>query len=229
HHLLGDAYRSQSEFDLAAAEYQKALQVDPAFHYSSVSLAEVEILRDQWSEAEARLSKLIRDTAVLPRNRIDAGFQLASLHRAPGRFHDAARLLAGLEIPLRQEQVREALALSIRGTCMMELGRLREARALIDEGVKRSPKVPTRYLLARWLLELREKKPGEARETASQILKGALPPDNPDRTEDKAAALLSGLAWLQEGQAKRATEELSRSVALSGYEYSIYRLALARA
>ncbi|HEU5181099.1 MAG TPA: protein kinase [Candidatus Polarisedimenticolia bacterium] len=229
HHLLGDAYRSQSEFDLAAAEYHKALDLDPTFHYSSVSLSEVEILRDQWSGAEARLAKLIRDTAVLPRNRLDAGFQLASLYRAQGRFRDAARVLAGLESPLRQEQVREAMALSIRGTCMMELGRLREARALIDEGVKRSPAVPTRYLFARGLLDLRERKPAAARETAAQILKGALPPDNPDRAEEKAAAFLSGLAWLQEGQTERATEELSRAVALSGYEYSIYRLALARA
>ncbi len=95
--------------------------------------------------------------------------------------------------------------------------------------MKQSPKVPTRYLFARGLLELRERKPAAARETASQILKGALPPDNPDRTEDKAAAFLSGLAWLQEGQAERAIEDLSRSVALSGYEYSISRLALARA
>jgi tetratricopeptide (TPR) repeat protein len=228
-HLLGDAYRSQSEFDLAASEYQKALELDPAFHYSSVSLAEVDVLRDRWVEAEDRLAHLIQDPAALPRNRLDAGFELASLYRAQGRFRDAARVLAGLESPLRQEQVREAMALSIRGTCMMELGRLREARALIDEGVKRSPKVPTRYLFARGLLELRERKPAAARETVSQILKGALPPDSPDRTEEKAAAFLSGLAWLQEGQAERATEELSRAVALSGYEYSIYRLALARA
>ena len=228
-HLLGDAYRSQSELDLAAAEYQKALQLDPAFHYSSVSLAEVDFLRDRWGEAETRLSQLVPDPAVLPRNRLDAGFQLASLYRAEGRFRDADRVLAGLESPLREEQVREAMALATRGTCMMELGRFREARALIDESVKRSPKVPTRYLFARGVLELRERKPAAARETASRILKGALPPDNPDRTEEKAAAFLSGLAWLQEGQAQRAIEELSRAVALSGYEYSIYRLALARA
>jgi tetratricopeptide (TPR) repeat protein len=229
HHLLGDAYRSQSELDLAAAEYQKALDLDPTFHYSSVSHAEVEILRDQWVEAEARLSKVVGNASAPPRNRLDAGFHLASLHRAQGRFRDAARVLAGLEEPLRQEQVREAMALSVRGTCMMELGRLREARALIDEGVKQSPKVPTRYLFARGLLELRERKQATARETASQILKGALPPDNPDRTEEKAVAFLSGLAWLQEGQAERAMEELSRAVALSGYEYSIYRVGLARA
>ncbi len=130
-HLLGDAYRSQSEFDLAAAEYRKALELDPKFHYSSVSLAEVDILRDRWSEAEARLARLIRDAAVLPRNRLDAGFQLASLYRAEGRFRDANRVLASLEKPLRQEQVREAMALSVRGTCMTELGRLRDARTLI--------------------------------------------------------------------------------------------------
>ena len=229
HHLLGDAYRAQSEFDLAAAEYGKALELDPTFHYSSVSLAEVDILRDQWSGAETRLTKLMGDSTVLPRNRLDAGFLLASLHRAQGRLRAAARVLADLAAPLRQEQVREAMALSMRGTCMMELGRLREARTLIDESVRRSPKVPTRYLFARGLLELRERKPAAARETASEILKSALPPGNPDRTEEKAAAFLSGLAWLQEGQAKRATEDLSRSVALSGYEYSIYRLALARA
>jgi tetratricopeptide (TPR) repeat protein len=65
--------------------------------------------------------------------------------------------------------------------------------------------------------------------TAQQILKGALPPDNPDRTEEKAAAFLRGLADLGEGRNDQAIEEFTRSLSLSGYEYSIYRVALGRA
>ncbi len=55
------------------------------------------------------------------------------------------------------------------------------------------------------------------------------PPSDPDRTQDKAAAYVTGLAALQEGKLDEARRELSRAVSLSGYEYAIYRLGLARA
>ncbi len=57
----------------------------------------------------------------------------------------------------------------------------------------------------------------------------ALPPDDPDRTEEKVAAYLEGMAALADGRAPEAVERLSWAVAAGGYEYSIYRLGLARA
>ena len=87
-----------------------------------------------------------------------------------------------------------------------------------------SPGVPTRYLFARGLLELHEGKLEAARATATEIEGHALPADDPDSTEDKAAAFLRGSALLAEGEAAEALAELSRAVALSGYDYAVYRL-----
>ena len=229
HHLLGDAYRTQSELDLAAEEYSRALEIDPAFHYASIALAEVDAMRGRGEEARGRLAHLVDDGQALPRYRIDAAFDLAGILRARGQFREAARVLGRLEAPLREEQVREAMALATRGTCLMEVGDLRVARTLIEQAIKRSPGVPTRYLFARGLLDLREGNLAKVRDTAARILEGAPPPDDPSRTADKAAACLTGLASLQSGDPARAIDDLSRAVSLSGYEYGIYRLALGRA
>jgi tetratricopeptide (TPR) repeat protein len=229
HHLLGDAYRTQSELDLAAEEYARALQIDPTFHYSSVSLAQVDALRGRGEEARRRLAGLIEDDQALPRHRIDAAFDLAGILRARGQFREAARVLGSLETPLREEQVREAMALSIRGTSLMEVGDLQVARTLIEKAIERSPGVPTRYLFARGLLELRQGDLAKVRATAAKILEGAPPPDNPSRTADKAASCLTGLASLASGDSARAIDDLTRAVTLSGYEYGIYRLGLGRA
>jgi tetratricopeptide (TPR) repeat protein/TolB-like protein len=229
HHLLGDAYRTQSELDLAAQEYARALEIDPAFHYSSVSLARVDALRGHGEEARRRLARLADDAQALPRHRIDAAFDLAGLLRARGQFREAARVLGRLETPLREEQVREAMALSTRGTSLMEVGDLHLARTLIDKAIERSPGVPTRYLFARGLLELRQGHVAKVRATAAKILEGAPPPDNPSRTADKAAACLTGLASLASGDSARAIDDLTRAVTLSGYEYGIYGLDLGRA
>ena len=67
------------------------------------------------------------------------------------------------------------------------------------------------------------------RRTAAEIAGLALPPDDPDRTEDKAAAYLKGMALLAEGAASEAVDRLSLAVAAEGYEYCVYRLGLARA
>jgi tetratricopeptide (TPR) repeat protein len=111
----------------------------------------------------------------------------------------------------------------------MEVGDERAARILIDRAIGRSPGVPTRYLFARGLLELRQGRLDDVEATAAEIEDFALPADDPDRTENKAAASLRGSALLAEGDAAAALTELSRAVALTGYDYSVYRLTLARA
>jgi hypothetical protein len=100
---------------------------------------------------------------------------------------------------------------------------------LIEQSIEASPGVPTRYLFARGLLELAESRLDAVRATNRQILEGALPPDHPDRTEDKAAAYLEGLTLMAEGRAADAIVELNRSISLGGYEYAIYRVGLAQA
>ena len=229
HHLLADAYRAQDELELAAVEYGAALEADPSFHFSAVALATLDVLRGRFEAAEERLLRLTGATRLAPRHRIDAGFALTSLYRAAGRFREAAEVFAGLEEPLAAEQIREAHALSWRGLSLLEIDRHEEARRLLDLAVERNPGVPTRYLFARGLFELATGRMEAVEATARAILEHALPPENPDRTEEKAAACLRGRALLAAGRAEGAVAELSRAVALEGFEYRGYRLDLARA
>jgi tetratricopeptide (TPR) repeat protein/predicted Ser/Thr protein kinase len=230
HHLLGDAYRSQGELDLAAEEYGKALALDPDFHFSTTALSVVDVLRGNSEDAERRLRGLAGNSAAMPRYRIDAAFDLASLLRSQGRFREAARALESLEKLLAAEKEREAMALSIRGVSLMEVGDLAGAARLIGRSIERNPGgPPTRYLFARGLLELRQKRLADVRKTAGEIMQGAPPREDPERKVEKAAAYLTGMTLLLEGKGARASEELSRAVTLAGYEYGIYRLGLAQA
>ena len=228
-HLLATSYRAQGELALAVSEYRAALQLNPDFHFSTEAMAITEALRGRLDAAASLLAPLVSDLNVLPRYRIDAAFALAHVRRAQGRFMDAALVLAALEQLLADEWVREAMAYAVRGSSLMEIGDLRSARSLIERSIESSPGAPTRYLFARGLLELREGDVAAARGTAAEIVTHALPSDDPDRTEDKAAAYLRGLALIEEGSSERAIREFSAAVALSGYEYQVYRLGLARA
>jgi tetratricopeptide (TPR) repeat protein len=228
HHSLADAYRAQGELDLAASAYERALELDPTFYYAATSLAVVDVLRGKRDEARRRLELVVEEPQAPPRNRIDAGFELAYVLRSEGRFRRAAEVLASLGQLIEAERVREAMSLAVQGSCWAEVGDSRRARELIEQAIAKSPGVPTRYLFARGSLELRRGEMEAVRSTANQILAGALPPDDPDRTEDKAAAYLRGAALLTEGEVSRAADELMRAVALNGYEYAVYRRELAQ-
>jgi tetratricopeptide (TPR) repeat protein len=229
HEMLADFYRSQSELEMAAVEYGKALELDPGFRSSAIALAVVDALRGRRDEAVRRLKSLVSDSSAVPTNRLDAAFELSSVLRAQGRFRDAAQVLASVQNLLRAEKVREAMALSVRGTSQMELGDYREAGRLIRLAIERSPGVPTRYLFAKGLLEIRTNRLDEARKTASLIAENALPRADPDRTEEKAAAYLRGLAFLGENRSAEAVQALSPALSLTGYDYALYRIAQARA
>jgi tetratricopeptide (TPR) repeat protein len=121
------------------------------------------------------------------------------------------------------------MTVAVQALNRLELGQLAQAERLAREAIRKSPGVPTRYLFALAQVQLAQGKTADARATAAEILKGALPPSDPDRTEEKAAAFIRGLVLLREGKTREAQEEMSRAVALSGYEYAVYRLGLARA
>jgi tetratricopeptide (TPR) repeat protein len=196
-----------------------------------MALAVVDALRGRRDEATRRLKVLASDSSATLTHRVNAAFELSYLLRSQGRFREAARLLASVQDQLREEKIREAMALSVRGNSLMELGDFREAERLIRLAIQRSPQggAPTRYLFAKGLLEIRTNRFDEARKTVSQITKNALPPENPDRTEEKAAAYLRGLAYLGENRPAEAVTALSTALSLAGYEYAIYRLAQGRA
>ena len=227
--LLGDLQRALSRFDLAKNQYEKALSLDPDFYSTQVKLARLDALSGRIEAAERRLLTLAVNERAPPLDRIDAAFDLASVRRAQGKFSEAAFYLKALEPHLVEEKVREAQALAVRGTSLMAVGNFDEAGRLIDLSVERSPSVPTRYLFARGLLESQRNDPERVRGTAAEILKGALEPENPDRTVEKAASYLSGLALLAGGDAEGALGEFRKAVDLKGYEYAVYRLGLARA
>lgn len=229
HHSLGEVYQAQGELELAATEFQAALAVDPSFPLAMIGLPMVQALQGDWSLAEENFRALAEDASALPRYRLDAAFELVSILRSRGRFRESVDILESRSPLLEAEEVREAMALSIRGTGLMELDDFRGAQGLIDRAIDRSPGVPTRYLFARGQLELDRADLEAARATADEIEGLALPVDDPDRTENKAAAFLRGSALLAEGDAAGAIAELSRAVALSGYDYAGYRLVLARA
>ncbi len=229
HHSLGEVYQAQGELELAAGEFEAALAIDDGFGLALISLPLVQALQGEWAQAENSFRAVVEDEAAPPRTRLDAAFELVSILRSRGRFRDADRILESMAPLLEAEGVREAMALSVRGTCVLELGEFRTARRLIDRAIERSPGVPTRYLFARGLLELKQGRLDDVETTATEIEGHALPADDPDRTEDKAAAFLRGSALLAEDNGVAALAELSRAVALSGYDYGVYRLGLARA
>ena len=227
-HLLADSFRAQGVLDMAADEYRAALRIDPAFHFSTVALAEVEVQRGRLDEAERLLTPLAAEEGEPPRFRADATFGLASIMRAQGRFREAARTLERAAPLLEIEKVSLAMSLAVRALCAAELGDLEKAEELARASIDRAPSpVITRYLFALASVQLRQGRTGDARATAARMLEKAPPPSDPDRTEDKAAAYVTGLAALREGKLDEARREISRAVALSGYPYAIYRLGLA--
>ena len=90
HHSLGEVYQVQGELELAAGEFEESLAADPDFPPAITSLALVEALQGDWVQAEDRYRALAEDPAALPRYRLDAAFELASILRSRGRFREAA-------------------------------------------------------------------------------------------------------------------------------------------
>ncbi len=229
HDSLADLYRRQGKFELSAKEYEQALAIDPNLADTQVKLGVVEAMLGFREKAERRLLAVYSDDRLPPRNRIDAAFELAYLRRAEGRFVEAAFIVEAVAPLLAAEKIREALGLSVRGISQMEIGKLEEARRLVDRAVEIYPLVSPRYLFARGLVELRSGQPGQARATAQQILRQPAPPNESDRTAEKAAKYLEGLADLKDGDFEPAIGHLSEAVNLQGYAYSVYRLGFAEA
>jgi len=123
----------------------------------------------------------------------------------------------------QSRRCREALEASTLATLLPRAWRVeacRGARSRGDQEVR--PGVPTRYLFTLARCSSSQGKPGGPHAQPPGILKGRSAPSDPDRTEDKAAAYIRGVALLREARRPRRRRSCRRAVALSGYEYSVY-------
>lgn len=225
--VLGQLHQLQGHSELATENYRRALALDPDFRRAQLGLAQSYAFLGRDDEAESLWREIAENPTVTPSYRIDAAFDLSALLRSQGRFEESLAPLQQLEIVIEQEQIREAMAVAVRGLIHLELGNVAEARRLVDLSVERSPAVPTRYLYARGLLDVETGALDAAQATAAEIRSHALPSDDPDRTEDKAAAYIEGMALFYSGDLMGSVERMREAVELQGYRYALYQLGLA--
>lgn len=228
HALLGDSMRFRGQLDEAAEQYEKALAINPELPDVAVNLATIAYLRGNYDGAQAQFQVIAENEDLSIRERHVALFPMVSLLAARGDFASAIEWLDRFSGSLKEERIREAMAVSMKALFQAELGQDASARELATAAIGLSPGVPTRYLFARGLLELRAGNFSAVRATAQEIAGHALPPENPDRTEEKAAAFLSGMADLGEGKLDAAAQNLQTALDLGGYRYRIYELGKAR-
>lgn len=226
--LLGDSLRYQGQYQAAREQYTLALDIDPKMRSVAGSLATIAYLEGDYQGAEQGFSDIVTDQSLIISERLDAMFALQALLAARGDFKAADSLIAQFSEALKEEQIREAMATSIRALLQLETGNQAAAKELAESAIGLSPGVPTRYLLARGLIELSLEDYAKVSATAAELISHALPADDPDRTEERAAAYLTGMAWLAQGDLTRAEADLRKATELDGYAYRIYELGLAR-
>ncbi len=228
--LRGDLNRAEGELAAAAADYRTAIEKGPDLQEAVVSLARVQYLMGEAGQALATLDGLIRDETAVPRYRIEAAFDAGGILNSMGRFRENIAYLDLIDAELRASEFFLAKALVEKAYARMQIEPAGPAiAALIDAAIQAAPGVPTRYLFVRGLYELKQADFSAAGMTAEEIRGHALPPEDPDRTEDLAAEYLLGKLALQQGQTDRALAHLEKAHNGEGYRYRIYELALAEA
>ena len=226
--LLGDSLRYQGQYQAAREQYTLALNIDPKMRTVAASLATIAYLEGDYKGAEQDFTAIVPDESLVIRERLDAMFSLQALLAARGSFIAADSLITQFSEALKEEQVREAMATSIRAMLQLETGKQAAAKELAESAISLSPGVPTRYLFVRGLIELDLGEYGKVSATAAELVSFALPIEDPDRTEERAAAYLTGMAWLAQGDLAQAEADLRKASELEGYTYRIYDLGLAR-
>ncbi len=228
HALHGTLALLRDNMPGAVEAFRRSLELKPGFVVASLGLARALYLKDETEDAESQWRSVVEDVDQVSQYRIDAAFDLAGVLRGQKRFTDAIAVLESVEDPIREEGLFTATMLSSLGTLYLELGDAGHAAELIDEAIEESPGVATRHLFARGIMELRNGDLDAVSATASEIRAIALPPDDPDRTEDKAASYLLGLAALERGDLATAEASFGDASSKEGYEYALYALGHAR-
>lgn len=226
--LLGNLAQLRGQYSESIDFYAGSLTLKPRFAVATLGLARSRYLQGEVVEAETLWSQLIDDVDQAAGYRIDAAFDLAGVLRGQGRFAESAEPLDAVADIVRQEGPRTAMMLSTLGGIALERGDPKRAAVQIEQAIAEAPIVPTRYLFARGWLELELEQFDQLRNTTAEIQALALPPDDPDRTEDKAASYLLGMSALHQGDIETATVQLDAAVSKDGYEYAAYAVGLAQ-
>ena len=228
--MLGDLYRQRGDFAEAAGYYAQALQANPEFAEARRGRAQVLSILGDVDGAKSIWQEIIDDEDIPADERIYAAFDFAWVLRSEGRFRESLRPLETLRQEIEEERIREAMALSTRALSHMELGEVDRARELLDLALERNQSdVPTRVLFARGLVEVHTGALDNAIATAMEIRSHALPPENPDRTEDRAAIYLDCMALVNHYEFDKSVSTLRRLFESEGYDYAIYELGMATA
>jgi len=226
--LLGDSLRYQGQYQAAREQYGRALGIDPKMRTVAASLATIAYLEGDYLAAERGFAAIVTDESLVIGDRLDAMFSLQALLAAKGDFSAADDLILQFSEALKEEKIQEAMAISNRALLQLEIGKQAAAKELAESAISLSPGVPTRYLFARGLVELSLNGYEKVFDTAAELISYALPIEDPDRTEERAAAYLTGMAWLAQGNLVQAETDLRKASELEGYAYRIYELGLAR-
>jgi tetratricopeptide (TPR) repeat protein len=226
--LLGNLAQLRGEYADSIDFYNRSLTLKPGFAVATLGLARSHYMNGASDTAESLWSQLISDADQVAVYRIDAAFDLAGILRGQGRFDESFAPLNTVEDIVRLEGPRTAMMLSTLGLTALEIGDHARAAALIDEAIAESPRVATRYLFARGILELELNRLDQLQNTAAEIRALALPPDDSDRTEDKAVSYLLGMSAFRQDDHATAGTELVSAVSENGYEYAVYAIGLAR-
>lgn len=228
--LRGDLNRATNELPTARDDYEQAISIGSELQEADVSLGQVYYLMGETDKALAVFDGLIRDTTAVPRYRIAATFEAGGILNSLDRYEEYVAYLDLLEQEFIASEIFYSKALSEKATALLwSAGPNDDVAALIDKSIEKSPSVPTRYLFARGLLELAREDYAAIEKTATEIRSFAYPPEDPDRTEDKAADYLLGRAALRRGDSEIAVELLERATSLGGHQYQSYALAYAEA
>jgi adenylate cyclase len=229
--LRADIQRERGDLSGALAGYEQALALDCHFAPAVLGQADIHAIQGRIADAVELYRAILPDDRLEPEARLTAALNLAALLRARGQFAESSAVLTKMAPLYEEESIRLAQTLSLRAANALSAGDARGARRLAEEAVEKSPAggVPTRYLHMRGLLEIARGDLSAVAKTAAEIRMHALPPEDPDRTEEKAALHLEALTELAAGQARSAAERLKRAVDLGGYRYQVYEIDLARA
>ena len=229
HNLMGDLYRQMGEYDLATQYFTQALELEPDFTLAQLGLAEVTAATGNMRDAKERLERILSRTEVEVEDRITAAFDLGWILRAEGDYEGSSAVIDSVREELEAEQIRESMALALLAENAIQLGEMESAQQLIATAIEKSMRAPTRYLFARAMMEVSFDDIAAARRSVEEIRGHALPPDDPDRTEDKAALYIEGMIALQTGNTAEAISKIEDAIALDGYRYAIYEFGLAQA